>query len=151
MIELLTALAARQQHGRFILRGERLIVVDGAVWGRTRPIRAGGITEHRVYAYGSNEPLKGSARDYDALRRLVEDRMNDGSLPAAVEAGRALRAVAYSTYRVEKAARKAAEEGEWRLRATRAVGNEVAGHLSPAELQELVERILDAMKWAKTR
>lgn len=153
MIELLTSLAARLQHGRFISRGERLIVVDGAVWGRTRPFRAGGITEHRIYPMGSNEPLKGSARDYDALRRLVEDRMADGSLPAAVEAGRAVIEARRASLQADLQAyteRRAAEEAEWRQRAREAVDEILGGRSVTLESHtSAIELVLAAMRWAR--
>ena len=129
--------------------GERLVVVDGKPWGRTRWVRRANVTRHYLHQ------LKGIALVHspymlhvdDELPMRAQEAVREGWLvdPAVLDAQRKADAEHQRLLgEAARAERDAKEEALWAGRAAQAVIEFQRG-------TRLELAILDAMKWARSR
>jgi hypothetical protein len=138
-VVLLTPPEAKAKRGIHLQTGERLIVVDGAIWGRVERYRG----TYRVRPFSRWEPLDGYVTTTSEIPALVAARLADGTLHDPAER-LAREAAAAAQREAEARARKAAEAHEWLVRAEKAV-------LAFQQGARLEDAILDAMRWARSR
>lgn len=147
-VELLTAKEARERFPAdhpWLNQREKLLVVDGVMWGKSAVSRVRGGTRHRIWPKGAWVPLKPFVESAQLLPFLVRDLIKSGELPEAVA----------KIERVEEARKKMVREAAeaeaelWRAKAREVIRPILL--LTPEERELLVIRIIEAMKWSRTQ